>query len=107
MLTTDMSFLNKISGICAQINLKLDELHTVEDAGLHCKGIAARRLLCETANYSHWYRTSKGHITVMCCGDTGLLMTGEVKSPQMLTGTKINHTHESAEQKATRMGTGF
>jgi hypothetical protein len=68
--------------------LQLDKLHTAEDDGLHCKGIAIRRLVCGTANYSHWYKISKGHITVMRCGNTGLPMTGKVKSPQMLTGAK-------------------
>ena len=31
--TADKIVLNKISEICAPINLQLDKLHTVEDAG--------------------------------------------------------------------------
>jgi hypothetical protein len=109
MLTTfdakaDMFVLNKISAICAQINLQLDELHTVEDALLHSKGITARRHVCGTTNYSHWYKTSKGHITVMHCGNIGLPMTGKVRSPQMLTGAKINHTHPCAETESNTNG---
>ena len=61
--TADMFVMNKISEICAQINLQLDELHTVEKSGLHCKGIIARSLVCGTAKYTSWYKISEGHIS--------------------------------------------
>jgi hypothetical protein len=79
--------------------LQLDEIHTVEDDGLRCKGITARKLVCGTANNSHWYRMPKGHITVVRCGNTGLPVTGKVKSPQMLIGAKINHSSMSRNRK--------
>jgi hypothetical protein len=45
------------------------------------------------ANYSHWYnKISKGHITVMCCENTGFPMTGKVKIPQMLIGDNKSHS---------------
>jgi len=46
----------------------------------------------------------KGHITVTRCGNTGPPLTGKVKSPQMLTGAKINHTHQRAETESNVNG---
>ena len=60
--------------------------------------------MCGTASNSHWYKISKGRIKVMCCGNTGHRMTGKVKSPQMLIGAKINHTHQWAETESNMHG---
>jgi hypothetical protein len=60
----------KISEISAQITLQLDELNSVEEAGLHWKGITAGPLMRKTAKCSPKQKISKGHLAVMCSGNT-------------------------------------
>jgi hypothetical protein len=42
----------------------------------------------------------------MCCENTGLSVAGKVKSPQMLIGAKINHTHQCAKTESNMNGYG-